>query len=108
MEKLKCIFCGNELVTAFNGGVFCDTDGCEMQEDIIGKEAARHFMEMKNKLDIAIQFIQELQETRSGVKETLRAYNGKKLNAGNGFCWASPDEIYNVLQQIKYTTIKGQ
>ena len=56
-------------------------------------------------LDVAIAFIKELDDTMCGVKEQLHTYNGKTLNAGIGFCWATPDEIHNTLKQIN--EIKG-
>ncbi|MBO7730981.1 MAG: hypothetical protein J6S67_00460 [Methanobrevibacter sp.] len=84
-SKDRCGFCGRELPTeqaARTGRLW--------------KELA----DTKKKLDIAIDFIKELDGTRSVSRENLHATNSRTLNAGNGFCWATIDEIHNTLEQI--------
>lgn len=51
-------------------------------------------------LETAVDMLKRIDETRSGVKENLHATNGRTLNEGNGFCWTTPDDIYNALEQI--------
>ena len=51
-------------------------------------------------LEIAVDALKRIDETRSGIKENLHATNGRALNAGNGFCWATIDDIHNALAEI--------
>lgn len=51
-------------------------------------------------LDVAVDKLKQIDKTRSGVKENLHATNGRTLNAGNIFCWTTPDDIHNTLEQI--------
>lgn len=58
-------------------------------------------------LDVAVNMLKRIDETRSGVKENLHATNGRTLNAGNGFCWATIDDIHNALDKITALTKGG-
>ena len=51
-------------------------------------------------LEIAVDALKRIDKTRSGIKENLHATNGRTLNAGNGFCWATIDDIHNAIEQI--------
>lgn len=51
-------------------------------------------------LKIAIDLLKRIDETRSSVKENLHATNCRTLDAGNGFCWATIDDINDALKQI--------
>lgn len=56
-------------------------------------------IDTKEKLDIAVGFVKKIDGTRSCVKQDLYAHN-KSLNSGIVFCWTTPDEIHNTLEQI--------
>lgn len=55
-------------------------------------------------LDFAVDALKTIDNTRSVVKEKLYASDGKSLNSGNVFCWTTPDEIHNTLEQINNNT----
>lgn len=63
------------------------------------KDLEEALTDTKKKLDIAIGFIKEIDGIRSCVKQDLYAHN-KSLNSGIVFCWTTPDETHNVLEQI--------
>lgn len=50
-------------------------------------------------LDVAVDALKEIDNTRSCVKQDLFTRK-KSLNAGNVFCWTTLDEIHNTLEQI--------
>lgn len=61
----------------------------------------------KKALEIAINILKEIDKTRCGIDVKLYATNHKSLNAGNVFCWTTPDEIHNAIEQIN-AIIKGE
>lgn len=101
MTELKCPVCKTGNVTEYSDPPYyvCDNQYCPSYEET-DFTTYDILVDTKKKLDIAVDFIKELDGTRSGSRENLRACNGKTLNAGNGFCWATIDQIHNVLRQI--------
>ena len=51
-------------------------------------------------LGVAVDALKDIDDTRNVVKENLYASYGKSLNSGIVFCWTTPDEIHNALEQI--------
>lgn len=52
-------------------------------------------------LEITVDVVKEIDETRSYSKEPLQAINNRILNAGICFCWTLPDNIHRALWKIK-------
>lgn len=109
--------------TAFNkiNELVCATNEIQKQLDCIncamldlatpdGENKALNTL-LKNKekkaLEIAINILKEIDKTRCGIDVKLYATNHKSLNAGNVFCWTTPDEIHNAIEQIN-AIIKGE
>ena len=67
--------------------------------DKIGKLEAE-LDRTRKALEVTVDALKRIDETRSGIKENLHATNGRALNAGNGFCWATIDDIHNALAKI--------
>ena len=53
----------------------------------------------QNALDIAINILKQIDNTRS-VATQIIATRDRTLTPGNVFCWTTPDEIHNALEQI--------
>lgn len=87
----------NELVDAVN-------ELCSKNVHIDTEVRSQHVIDeldrTRKALDKAVSALKRIDETRSGIKEKLHATNGRTLNAGNGFCWATIDDIHNTLEQI--------
>ena len=60
----------------------------------------------KKALEIAINILKEIDKTRSVCNHNLFATD-KELPSGNCFCWTTPDEIHNAIEQIN-AIIKGE
>ena len=52
-----------------------------------------------NQLEIAIDALKDIDKTRSVANHKIGTQD-KTLNPGNVFCWTTPDEIHNTLEQI--------
>lgn len=79
------------------------TKTCRMDKEFAEGECVRLQNELERTrwaLDVAVNMLKEIDKTRCGVDVKLYAVNHKSLNAGNVFCWTTPDEIHNVLEQI--------
>lgn len=108
MNELKCPFCGQELYIDPCGEIGCLNAKCKKSTFLIGTKelwqelirTKKQLVTKRNQLEIAVDELKRIDETRSGVKENLHATNGRTLNAGNGFCWTTIDDIHNALEQI--------
>lgn len=102
MSELKCPFCNQKLEPIGTSGQFqCGTWGCDASFNFIAtRDVWEYIGRTRKALDVAVDELKRIDETRSGVKENLHATNGRTLNEGNGFCWATIDEIHNALEQI--------
>lgn len=105
MNDMKCPFCGEKLVkwigyadcrfwTCYN--VLCEAgrfghiaDECIWQE----------LMRTRKALDVAVDMLKEIDKTRSVANHKIGTQD-KTLNSGIVFCWTTPDEIHNTLEQI--------
>lgn len=50
-------------------------------------------------LDVAVDALKEIDKTRSVANHKIGTQD-KTLNSGIVFCWTTPDEIHNTLEQI--------
>ena len=50
-------------------------------------------------LEIAVNMLKDIDKTRSVANHKIGTQD-KTLNSGNVFCWTTPDEIHNALEQI--------
>lgn len=50
-------------------------------------------------LDVAVDALKEIDKTRSVANHKIGTQD-KTLNSGIVFCWTTPDEIHNALEQI--------
>lgn len=55
--------------------------------------------QIRKALDVAVDVLKEIDKTRSVANHKIGTQD-KTLNAGIIFCWATPDEIHNALEQI--------
>ena len=103
IKKLLCPFCNKKLEPIGTSGQFqCGTWGCDASFNFIATRDVWEYIDRtKKKLDIAVEVLKKIDDTRSVVKENLYASYGKSLNSGIVFCWSTPDEIHNTLKQIK-------
>jgi hypothetical protein len=51
-------------------------------------------------LDVAVDALKRLDKTRSVANHKIGTQD-KILNSGIVFCWTTPDEVHNALEQIK-------
>ena len=110
MTKLKCPFCGKPLQPThrIEDEYFCENYDCPQTSITwIGTSSLwQALIDTKKKLDIAVDALKMIDDTRSVVKENLFASYGKSLNSGIVFCWTIPDEIHNTLKQINQKDVK--
>lgn len=110
-SKLKCPFCQQELeclAEDIYGNMYCPD--CRDKNGFTYKASESIWQELirtRKALDVAVNELKRIDETRSSVKEKLHATNCRTLNAGNGFCWATIDDIHNALEQITALTKGG-
>lgn len=103
MSDIKCPVCGEKIEHIEDGWCNCKNRCIGSGSISLWQELARTKKQLVtkcNQLEIAVDELKRIDETRSGVKENLHATNGKTLNAGNGFCWATIDDIHNTLVKI--------
>lgn len=50
-------------------------------------------------LDVAVDALKEIDKTRSVANHKIGTQD-KTLNSGIVFCWTTPDEVHNALEQI--------
>lgn len=60
----------------------------------------KELIRTRKALDVAVDALKEIDETRSYSKEPLQAINNRILNAGVCFCWTLPDNIHRALWKI--------
>lgn len=97
MTELKCPVCNTVLDRAFLTDKVC---GCPKCRNIGNVGLWEVLADTKKKLDIAVDALKLIDDTRSVAKENLYASYGKSLNSGIVFCWTTPDEIHNTLKQV--------
>ena len=108
MSDMKCPFCNSELDMDMCGECGCPNEQCQKSVFMFGSEELwQELIRTRKALDVAVDALNRIDETRSGIKENLHATNGRALNAGNGFCWATIDDIHNALNKITVLEQKG-
>lgn len=102
-NELKCPFCQQELKLDYTGVMYCCNEDCKSSADWYGSKVLwQELIRTHKALDVAVDILKEIDETRCAVDANLYAVNHKLLNAGNVFCWTTPDEIHNALEQIQH------
>lgn len=99
MSELKCPFCNQELREdiGYDGDYSCPN----CSEPYFGSpELWQELIRTRKALDVAVDVLKEIDETRSYSKEPLQAINNRILNAGICFCWTLPDNIHRALWKI--------
>ena len=111
---MKCPICQSNLHKINIIVSTCTNDKCKLWGASIPNlvlealtQAKQDLERTRKALDVAVDALKRIDETRSGVKENLHATNGRTLNAGNGFCWATIDDIHNALEKITALTKGG-
>lgn len=119
MSDIKCPFCQQELrkrhaaTTDYNSmfiTYYCGNPECELTTDLIGcKEfwdILGQLIRTQKALDVAVDKLRDIDKTRSVANHKIGTQD-KTLNSGIVFCWATPDEIHNTLEQITELTKGG-
>lgn len=103
MSNIKCPFCQQELEKYYWGDLecyACPDLTCKGYYMTATKDMWQELIRTRKALEVTVDALKRIDETRSGIKENLHATNGRALNAGNGFCWATIDDIHNALAKI--------
>lgn len=99
MSDIKCPFCQQRLLQEYNrqrDAVIYHCTHCYFQGDgILWQELIR----TRKALEIAVDALKDIDKTRSVANHKIGTQD-KTLNSGIGFCWTTPDEIHNALEQI--------
>lgn len=119
MSDIKCPFCQQELrkrhaaTTDYNSmfiTYYCGNPECESTTDLIGcKEfwdILGQLIRTHKALDVAVDELRDIDKTRSVANHKIGTQD-KTLNSGIVFCWTTPDEIHNTLEQITVLTKGG-
>ena len=94
---MKCPFCGKEMLC---GGTICRYDpDCPIYDKPVPIEILELLSHTRKALDVAVDALKRIDETRSVANHKIGTQD-KTLNSGVVFCWTTPDEIHNALEQI--------
>ena len=66
-------------------------------DDLLACE--QELIRTRKALDVTVDVLKEIDKTRSVANHKIGTQN-KTLNSGIIFCWTTPDEIHNALEQI--------
>lgn len=98
MSDMKCPFCQHELQEdiGYDGDYSCPN----CSEPYFGSpELWQELIRTRKALDVAVDALKEIDKTRSVANHKIGTQD-KTLNSGIVFCWTTPDEIHNTLEQI--------
>ena len=70
-----------------------------MCDEMMPQEMLDLLYRTRKELEIAVDMLKEIDKTRSVANHKIGTPD-KTLNPGNVFCWTTPDEIHNALEQI--------
>lgn len=98
-NNLKCPFCQQELdcmgkYTDGSSKWLCNK--CGLFGD---KKLFDEIIRTRKALDVAVNMLKDIDETRSVANHKIGTQD-KTLNSGIVFCWTTPDEVHNALEQI--------
>ena len=100
MSDVKCPFCQQELKDQWVGQnvahEYFDCPKCKMNGN---PKLWQELIRTRKALEIAVDMLKEIDKTRSVANHKIGTQD-KTLNPGNVFCWTTPDEIHNALEQI--------
>lgn len=112
MSELKCPFCGDEMKLTslymdgnhryshkYIGGLRGGKDRCPFDGETLPLRALQEIHRTRKALGVAVDALKEIDETRSVANHKIGTQN-KTLNSGIVFCWTTPDEVHNTLEQI--------
>ena len=108
MTDMKCPFCQRELeqITTSNplGLGRIEMAVCKkcMDKGVLHIMPIWDWQELirtRKALEIAVDALREIDKTRSVANHKIGTQD-KTLNSGIVFCWTTPDEIHNALEQI--------
>lgn len=100
MSELKCPFCNSELDMDMCGECGCPNEQCKKSVFMFGSEELwQELIRTRKALEIAVDALREIDKTRSVANHKIGTQD-KTLNSGIVFCWTTPDEIHNALEQI--------
>ena len=95
MSRTVCSWCKAPLVLKDDIFVCGNTDCPACDEKYLHEELIR----TRKALDVAKEALKRIDETRSVANHKIGTQD-KTLNSGIVFCWTTPDEIHNALEQI--------
>lgn len=78
---IKCPFCQQEMTKSYNGGVFCSTSGCDLEETIISIETAQRLYATRKALETLQEFITKLYLNGNITDEQLERYKKMLIRA---------------------------
>ena len=97
---IKCPFCQQELDMDMCGECGCPNEQCQKSVFMFGSEELwQELIRTRKALDVAVNMLKDIDETRSVANHKIGTQD-KTLNSGIIFCWTTPDEIHNALEQI--------
>ena len=100
MTDMKCPFCNQELDRDLKGECGCINEQCQKSVFMFGSEELwQELIRTRKALEIAVDALREIDKTRSVANHKIGTQD-KTLNSGIVFCWTTPDEIHNALEQI--------
>ena len=102
MSDMKCPFCQQKIENFFveNRSVFaCCNLNCKGYFMNAPKELWQELIRTRKALGVAVDALKEIDKTRSVANHKIGTQD-KTLNSGIVFCWTTPDEIHNALEQI--------
>ena len=100
MSDMKCPFCQRELdylAEDIYGGMYCPN--CEKHDLFDNEKMWQELIRTRKALDVAVDALKDIDKTRSVANHKIGTQD-KILNSGIVFCWTTPDEIHNALEQI--------
>jgi hypothetical protein len=99
MSELKCPFCQQELDTD-RYYVHCHNQHCNTTLEMEGTEELwEALIRTRKALDVAVDALKDIDKTRLVANHKIGTQD-KILNSGIVFCWTTPDEVHNALEQI--------
>lgn len=96
MIDMKCPICGTILDKAF---INDKIRGCPKCRNMGNIELWQELIRTRKALDVAVDALKNIDQTRSVANHKIGTKD-KTLNSGIVFCWTTPDDIHNALEQI--------
>lgn len=107
MSDMKCPFCGKKLWYDEQDGIYrCMKSACVMDYEGGTEQFWQTLIQTQKALDVAVDKLRDIDKTRSVANHKIGTQD-KTLNSGIVFCWTTPDEIHNTLEQITELTKGG-